>query len=109
MDKGRFNNPANINKVKDLEGNISRPIGWSKDLWELDEDDDENNGLENEDLIVWMRTAPLGSFRKLWRRIDHDDEKHIELKDGLHTAYQYMVEIESNYDVAGFAGRKKVI
>jgi len=109
MDKERFNNPGNIGKVKDLEGNISRPIGWSKDIWELDPDDEENNGLENEDLMVWMRAAPTGSFRKLWRRVDHDNETHIELKDGLLTSLHYKIEIESNYDVSGFDGRKKVI
>merc|ERR1712106_91770 len=64
---------------------------------------------ENEDLIVWMRAAPLGNFRKLWRRIDHDDKDQIELKDGLHTGYQYKLEINSTYNVSGFNGRKKVI
>eukprot|EP00090_Calanus_glacialis_P019202 TRINITY_DN29546_c0_g1_i1.p1 TRINITY_DN29546_c0_g1~~TRINITY_DN29546_c0_g1_i1.p1 ORF type:complete len:138 (-),score=37.19 TRINITY_DN29546_c0_g1_i1:59-439(-) len=79
------------------------PRNWTTDLWDLD------NGLENEDLIVWMRSAPLGNFRKLWRRVNHDDEKHRELKDGLHTGYTYKVEIEYNYQVSGFDGRKKVI
>jgi len=109
MDKKRFNNPANIDKVKDLEGEIARPIGWTKDLWELDPDNEENNGLENEDLIVWMRAAPTGSFRKLWRKVDHDNDSHIELKDGLLTSLQYRVEVDYNYDVSGFGGRKKVI
>lgn len=27
--------------------------------------------LKNEDLIVWMRTAALPTFRKLYRRVDH--------------------------------------
>jgi len=109
MDKKRFNNPDNIDKVKDLEGNISRPIGWTKDLWDLDPDNEGNNGLENEDLIVWMRAAPTGSFRKLWRKVDHDNDSHIELKDGLLTSLQYRVEVDYNYDVSGFGGRKKVI
>jgi len=109
LDKKRFNNPNNNNNVIDLKGKISKPRNWTKELWELDPDNDDNNGLENEDLIVWMRAAPMGNFRKLWRRVDHDNQTHIELKDGLHTAYMYMIEIESNYDVSGFDGRKKVI
>merc|ERR1719233_2704951 len=104
MDKKRFNNPANISKEK-----IARPIGWSKNLWELDPDNEENNGLENEDLIVWMRAAPIGNFRKLWRRVDHDNQSHIELKDGLLTSLHYKIEIDYNYNVSGFGGRKKVI
>lgn len=28
-----------------------------------------SNGLQNEDLIVWMRTAALPNFRKLYRRV----------------------------------------
>lgn len=33
------------------------------ELWELE------NGLENEDLIVWMRTAALPNFKKLYRKL----------------------------------------
>lgn len=40
-------------------------------LWELDTENPENNGLQNEDLIVWMRTAAFPNFRKLYRIIDH--------------------------------------
>ena len=30
-----------------------------------------NYGYENEDLIVWMRTAALSTFRKFYRRVNH--------------------------------------
>ena len=48
-------------------------------MWKLDEEDPENNGLLNEDLIVWMRTAALPNFRKLYRKIEHAGT----FKDGL--------------------------
>ena len=44
---------------------FARPKDWKKDLWDLDLLDPKNNGLQNEDLIVWMRTAALPKFRKL--------------------------------------------
>ena len=40
-------------------------------MWDLDKDNPGNNGLQNEDLIVWMRTAALPNFRKLYRKINH--------------------------------------
>eukprot|EP00092_Neocalanus_flemingeri_P044398 GFUD01049227.1.p1 GENE.GFUD01049227.1~~GFUD01049227.1.p1 ORF type:complete len:378 (-),score=106.07 GFUD01049227.1:158-1267(-) len=109
FDKKRFNNLVEDSQLKKLEGKIAKPINWTKQLWELDPDDPSNNGLENEDLIVWMRVSALANFRKLWRIVDHDDTKHTELKDGLNTAYLYKLEIEYNYDVSSFNGRKKVI
>ena len=39
-------------------------------MWNLDPENPKNNGLQNEDLIVWMRTAALPNFRKLYRKID---------------------------------------
>eukprot|EP00092_Neocalanus_flemingeri_P093164 GFUD01118385.1.p1 GENE.GFUD01118385.1~~GFUD01118385.1.p1 ORF type:complete len:372 (-),score=121.52 GFUD01118385.1:121-1107(-) len=110
FDKKRFNNPVEDDQLKtELEGKIAKPRDWTKHLWELDEDQPSNNGLENEDLIVWMRAAPLANFRKLWRRVDHEDKSHAELRDGLLTSYLYKLEIEYNYDVSSFKGRKKVI
>jgi hypothetical protein len=35
----------------------------------LDPNDPDNNGFINEDFIVWMRTAALPTFRKLYRII----------------------------------------
>ena len=52
--------------------NFSKPRNWRKNIWELDLDNTENNGLQNEDLIVWMRTAALPSFRKLYRILNRD-------------------------------------
>lgn len=68
----------------------ARPIAWRRDLWELDTSDPNNNGLQNEDLIVWMRTAALPSFRKLHRRVDHSQSR---FQNGLE-AGNYKLEIE---------------
>lgn len=49
-------------------------LAWKKQLWELDPEDPENNGIQNEDLIVWMRTAALPNFRKLYRIVNASAE-----------------------------------
>ena len=49
-------------------------------MWELDPNNTDNNGYENEDLMVWMRTAAFPSFRKLYRRVDHEKS---EFKNSL--------------------------
>eukprot|EP00040_Diaphanoeca_grandis_P016890 m.87603 g.87603 ORF g.87603 m.87603 type:complete len:391 (-) comp26092_c0_seq1:169-1341(-) len=54
-------------------------------------------GYENEDLIVWMRTAALPTFRKLYRRVPDG------LEDGV-----YDFEIGFNFPVKSFDGKKKI-
>ena len=72
----KFRNPDG--DLKEALRGFSRPIAWTRELWELDPDDRENNGLQNEDLIVWMRTAALPSFRKLYRRVDYSKESRFD-------------------------------
>ena len=55
----------------------------------MDPQNPKNNGLQNEDLIVWMRTAALPNFRKLYRKV----EKVGNFKDGLPKG-KYELEIE---------------
>ena len=66
----KFRNPPGDLQAA-LKG-FAKPIAWTRNLWELDTENPENNGLQNEDLIVWMRTAALPSFRKLYRRVLFD-------------------------------------
>jgi hypothetical protein len=86
------------------EQNFAKPNHWKKNLWELDINDPSNNGLENEDLIVWMRIAALPNFRKLYRKIHHIEEYANGLPKG-----EYTLEIEYNFEVVSFKGRKNIV
>lgn len=75
----KFKNPEHQpGHLKDAFKNFAKPKNWDKPVYELDPDDEENNGFQNEDLIVWMRTAALPTFRKLYRRVDHTQEGFTE-------------------------------
>ena len=63
----------------------AHPPNWQKPVYELDPDDPENNGYENEDLIVWMRTAALPNFRKLYRLVNHTGVFENSLPAGNYT------------------------
>lgn len=54
-------------------------------------------GYQNEDFIVWMRTAALPTFRKLYRRVPDG------IPDGT-----YSIRIGYNYPVKSFGGVKKI-
>jgi len=49
--------------------------------------------MTDEHFIVWMRTAGLPNFRKLWGKIPGDLE-----------AGKYEVEINNNFQVSSFQG-----
>lgn len=70
--KIKFKNPEG--DLKEAFKDFRKPKNWTKDIFDLDPFDDSNNGFQNEDLIVWMRTAALPTFRKLYRRIDHSQQ-----------------------------------
>lgn len=71
----KFRNPPGDLKTI-LSEKFDRPLAWTRELWELDTKNPDNNGLQNEDLIVWMRTAALPSFRKLYRRLNlHENSR----------------------------------
>ncbi|OVA09467.1 Protein of unknown function DUF284 [Macleaya cordata] len=54
---------------------------------------------DQEDLIVWMRTAALPSFRKLYGRIEED----LEAEDLI------VVHLVNNYNTYTFGGKKKLV
>ncbi|KAL0421693.1 UNVERIFIED_CONTAM: ALA-interacting subunit [Sesamum latifolium] len=61
---------------------------------------DETKPLsEQEDFIVWMRTAALPTFRKLYGRIETDLEANDQIR----------VIIQNNYNTYSFSGKKKLV
>ncbi|XP_053617317.1 cell cycle control protein 50A [Plodia interpunctella] len=96
------NPPGDLQKAFE---NFSKPLNWRLNVWELDLDDPNNNGFQNEDLIVWMRTAALPTFRKLYRRVDHSKPG---FSNGLLKG-KYMLKVAYNYTVIDFNGRKTFI
>jgi len=115
--KYKFNNPAGAEECKNkgtkeeqkdclckLFENYAKPTEWPKKLCELDPDNIDNNGLQNEDLIVWMRTAALPNFRKLYRILDLKD-----MGGKLSAGNTYKFEFDYKFQVDSFKGRKKVV
>ncbi|XP_017030018.1 cell cycle control protein 50A isoform X1 [Drosophila kikkawai] len=99
-------------KFRNPEGNLNvslqdfaKPLFWQKGLADLDPENPENNGFQNEDLIVWMRTAALPSFRKLYRRLDQTEATYAKgLKAG-----DYTLNVKYQYPVVSFDGTKRMI
>jgi len=54
---------------------------------------------EQEDLMVWMRTAALPAFRKLYGRIEVD----------LYAGDQIAVLVQNNYNTYSFGGKKALV
>ncbi|KAM8954448.1 cell cycle control protein 50A [Pelodytes ibericus] len=100
----KFRNPAgNSSNLEDVFKETTKPINWKKPVYELDSNAD-NNGFINEDFIVWMRTAALPTFRKLYRLIEKTDATYPALAPG-----NYSLKIDYNYPVRSFDGRKRMI
>ncbi|XP_003962553.1 cell cycle control protein 50B [Takifugu rubripes] len=98
----KYRNPS-ISPLKNAFNGTVKPLMWPKPAYELDPNDPANNGFINQDFLVWMRTAALPDFRKLYRRITEGD-----YAEGL-PAGTYVLEIAYNYPVLSFEGRKKVV
>uniref|UniRef100_A0A8C9WB87 Cell cycle control protein n=1 Tax=Scleropages formosus TaxID=113540 RepID=A0A8C9WB87_SCLFO len=100
----KFRNPPEVDGslAAAFNGTV-KPVNWPKPVYDLDPTNPANNGFLNQDFLVWMRTAALPDFWKLYRRITEG-----EYASGL-PAGNYTLEIQYNYPVANFAGRKSVI
>lgn len=100
----KFQNPPGDLK-KAFQGKFAKPKAWKVPIYELDLENPDNNGFQNEDLIVWMRTAAFPTFRKLYRRIDHSQPT---FGNGLRKG-DYELEVVYNYNVTAFNGSKRMI
>ena len=85
----KFRNPPDLKMFE----NFAHPPNWRRSILALDSNP-ANNGFNNEALMVWMRTAALPSFRKLYARVNHTvaDVYQTVLPKGV-----YSVEIVYNY------------
>lgn len=100
----KFRNPGGSNSNLTAVFQASaKPVNWRKPVFELDSESD-NNGFINEDFIVWMRTAALPTFRKLYRIIQKKNNMTPTLPRG-----NYTLEVTYNYPVRSFDGRKRMI
>ncbi|KJE92906.1 transmembrane protein 30A [Capsaspora owczarzaki ATCC 30864] len=91
----KFSNPssfANTVKPPNWPANVTTYLSSSNPVHPNGE------AYENEDFIVWMRTAALPNFRKLYRILD------APLAAGT-----YDITIDYRYPVAVFSGNKKII
>uniref|UniRef100_A0A915BRP9 Cell cycle control protein 50A n=1 Tax=Parascaris univalens TaxID=6257 RepID=A0A915BRP9_PARUN len=109
VDKERkFRNPPGSN-LQEAFANTVKPPNWQKEVWRLDQSDPDNNGFLNSDFIVWMRTAALPNFRKLYRILVRNDTQSQGVYSVGLPAGNYYLDIVSNYPVAVFGGRKSFI
>uniref|UniRef100_A0A8C6CT71 Cell cycle control protein n=1 Tax=Moschus moschiferus TaxID=68415 RepID=A0A8C6CT71_MOSMO len=99
----KFRNPPGTDPLEERFKGTTKPVNWVKPVYMLDSDED-NNGFINEDFIVWMRTAALPTFRKLYRLIERKNDLHPTLPAG-----RYYLNITYNYPVHSFDGRKRMI
>uniref|UniRef100_A0A9L0I845 Cell cycle control protein 50A n=2 Tax=Equus asinus TaxID=9793 RepID=A0A9L0I845_EQUAS len=99
----KFRNPPGGEPLAERFKGTTKPVNWVNPVYMLDPDSD-NNGFINEDFIVWMRTAALPTFRKLYRLIERKSDLHPTLPAG-----QYYLNITYNYPVHSFDGRKRMI
>jgi hypothetical protein len=103
--RSKFRNPDGFksNPKAAFNGTLPPP-NWDRAVYDLDPNDPSNNGYENEDLMVWMRTAALPTFRKLYRRVNHTGT----FENGL-PAGNYTLLVNYNYPTASFNGAKRMI
>ncbi|CAN0901879.1 ALA-interacting subunit 3 [Linum grandiflorum] len=104
----RGNQRLNVNK-KDISWKSDRDHKFGKDVFpknfqkgDLIGGGNLNESIplsEQEDLIVWMRTAALPTFRKLYGRIETD----LNPNDVIN------VTLRNNYNTYSFNGKKKLV
>jgi hypothetical protein len=104
---------------------FKNPDGWKEGKWKKDQDSLylwlhqrypdfnkltnrslEKEGVENEHFIVWMRTAGLPTFRKLYAIIGKgNDADTVTIKKG--TILE--IKVHSHFEVEAFDGTKSLV
>ena len=84
----KFKNPEGSNLTAVFQ-DTAKPKDWQKPVYDLDPNNPDNNGFQNQDFIVWMRTAAFPTFRKLYRKIIHSGIFDAGLPKG-----NYILEID---------------
>ena len=82
----KFQNPDDMNEFN----KYAKPPNWPYPANELNLLDKKDNGFQNQDFIVWMRTAAFPKFRKPYRKVVHEDRFADGLPKGnyeLHVKY----------------------
>ncbi|KAL7676415.1 hypothetical protein ACOME3_002668 [Neoechinorhynchus agilis] len=97
----KFHNPA-----RGFGGTV-RPPYWRINIDQLGAGSDNGVGYENEDFMVWMRTAAMPDFRKLYARLPSSEQ--VNSSSNSITAGNYTLRIVYNYPVHEFKGRKTFI
>ncbi|XP_028394237.1 cell cycle control protein 50A-like isoform X2 [Dendronephthya gigantea] len=97
----KFQNPDTF--PNELKKDFVKPPNWRKPVYELDKEE-SNNGFENQEFIVWMRTAAFPKFRKPYRKVNHENMFEDRLPKG-----EYILLIDYNYPVISFDGEKRFI
>ncbi|XP_029386098.1 transmembrane protein 30C [Echeneis naucrates] len=102
----KFRNPSlgNMTLAQVFDG-TAKPLYWKMPVYELDHFNPTNNGFINDDLIIWMREAAFPNFKKLHGVLHQASEPFTE---GL-PAGNYGIEINYNFPVQYFRGRKEVV
>ena len=101
----QFFNPYGNTSTSGLFNDTSRSSFFNESIHQLDTEDLSPNLYQDEDFMVWMRTAALPTFRKLFRRIDHSENY---FKNSLPKG-NYSLIIGYNFPVKDFDGTKAII
>lgn len=101
----KFRNPQPVNgSLARAFAGTAKPPNWPLPAYDLDPTDPNNTGFVNEHFVVWMRTAALPTFRKLYARLRPQGNSSVALPPG-----NYSLTVKYNYPVLHFHGTKKVI
>ena len=96
----KFKNPPG-QSLRDAFADTVRPINWPHDLYNYS-DAAGNRGLENQNLIVWMRIAAFPDFLKPYGRIRRIRGQNVTISAG-----NYKLSVDYNFPVKNFDGTKR--